>query len=157
MVNFTHSRLMQACYSSLLCCLHNPLSPACGREAQTSNNDDRLHAMQSQGGMRPDLLQQATNSLEVLKASIQTQLSHVLPGASSPPAVDLSQFQSFLFTTLTNVQNQRELLLSSSRNSQVTAIHLPYHCLCRLLESSVVLCFITMHHYCRLSFLALAT
>lgn len=68
---------------------------------------DQLQDLQSQGRLGPALFQQATHSLEVLKASIETQLSSVLPGISAP-AVDLSQFT----TTLTNFQHQRELCLS---------------------------------------------
>lgn len=61
-------------------------------------------------------LQQATHSLEMLKASIETQLSAALPGTSSS-AVDLSQFQ----TSLTSLQHQRELRLILSRTSRLAA------------------------------------
>lgn len=81
--------------------------------------DARLQALQSQGKLGPDLLQQATHSLDVLKASIQTQLSAVLPGTSSS-AEDLSQFP--LTSTITNLQHQRELCLSLQQPVKLQAL-----------------------------------
>lgn len=71
----------------------------------------QLQALQSQGKTGTDLLQLATNTLEVLKES----LSHVLPGTAFPAVGDFSQFQTSFGTTLTQLQSQGELLPYSSK------------------------------------------
>lgn len=71
----------------------------------------QLQALQSQGKTGTDLLQLATNTLEVMKES----LSHVLPGSAFPAVGDFSQLQTFYSTILTQLQSQGELLPYPSR------------------------------------------
>ncbi|KAL3139585.1 hypothetical protein ABBQ38_003904 [Trebouxia sp. C0009 RCD-2024] len=61
-----------------------------------------INALQSQGKTGTDLLQLATNTLEVMKES----LSHVLPGSAFPAVGDFSQLQTFYSTILTQLQSQ---------------------------------------------------